>query len=322
MFIDELTLNIWAGKGGDGIVSWMHEKGIDHAGPGGGDGGRGGSVYLKGVHDIARLSAYRFIKDFKAEDGGSGRSNCMHGKNGDDLILELPLGSVVRNTETGEEVEVLGEEPVFFLKGGNGGYGNDHFKGSKNIRPKESTPGKPAQGGTYFIELKMMVDIGLVGLPNTGKSSLLNSITQAKAKVGNYQFTTLIPNLGSFYGFIIADIPGLIEGASEGKGLGHKFLRHIVRTKMILHCISSEYDDPMTVYETIRAELAQHDPELVKKPEVILFTKTDMVDRATLDARKKLFKKTGLDILEVSIINDDSVKKLVDELVKVLRKLQ
>jgi GTPase len=320
-FIDEITLNIWSGKGGDGIVSWMHEKGIDHAGPGGGDGGRGGNVYLKGVRDIARLSAYRFIKDFKAKDGEDGKGDCMHGKNGDDLILELPLGCVLRNTETGEETEVLSEEPIFFLKGGNGGYGNEHFKGSKNIRPKESTPGKEAQGGSYFVELRLMVDIGLVGFPNAGKSSLLNSITRSKAKVGDYQFTTLEPNLGSLYGFVIADIPGLIEGASEGRGLGDKFLRHIARTKMVLHCISCENEDPVAAYDTIRAELAKYDEGLVQKPEILLFTKTDLIDQKTLEARKKLFKKKVKTVLDISVIDDSSIKNFSDELVKILKKM-
>ncbi len=321
MFIDELTVNIWAGRGGDGIVSWMHEKGIDHAGPGGGDGGRGGNVYLKGVHDIGRLSEYRFIKDFKAGDGGSGMGNCMHGKSGTDLTILLPIGSVVKSIETGQEVEVLSDETVFFLKGGNGGYGNDHFKGSKNVKPRESTPGKPAQGGEFFIELKLVVDLGLVGLPNAGKSSLLNSLTKAKAKIGSYQFTTLSPNLGDLYGFIIADIPGLIEGASEGKGLGYKFLRHIARTKMLLHCISCEHDEPKKVYETIRGELKRYDPTLLNKPEAILLTKTDMIDEKKLEAYKKLFKKTHQNVFSVSVIDDASLKSLSDSLVKILKDL-
>ena len=175
MFIDELTLNIHAGRGGNGIVSWIHQKGKDRAGPGGGDGGRGGNVYLKGVRDIGRLSEYKFIKDFKAQDGGNGMKNCMHGKSGGDLILELPIGSVVKDQKTGKETEVLTVEPKLFLKGGNGGYGNFHFRGPKNIRPREFTSGKTGEGGEFFVELKLVVDLGLVGLPNAGKSSILNS---------------------------------------------------------------------------------------------------------------------------------------------------
>lgn len=319
MFIDEITLQIRAGKGGDGIESWMHQKGIDHAGPGGGNGGRGGSVYLKGVRDIARLSAYRFVKEFQAENGDNGHGDCMHGKSGEDLTIEVPLGTVLTNTETGDIVEVLTEEPIFFLKGGNGGYGNAHFKGSKNIRPKEFTLGKPGKGGEFFVELKLIVDLGFVGLPNAGKSSLLNALTNARAKVGVYQFTTLVPNLGDLYGFIIADIPGLIEGASEGKGLGHKFLRHVSRTNMLLHCISCENEDPKAAYDVVRTELGEHDPALLQKEEMILLTKTDMVDEKTLEKYAKVFKKSHKTVLAVSIIDDASIKKLSDELVKILR---
>ena len=321
MFIDELTVNIWAGNGGTGIVSWMHEKGIDHAGPGGGDGGKGGSVYLKGVHDIGRLFGHRFTKEFKAKDGGDGMGSCMHGKSGEDIVIELPIGSVVTNSKTGEFVEVLGEESVFFLEGGRGGFGNDHFKSSINVRPKEFTLGKPGQGGQFFIELKLVVDLGLVGLPNAGKSSLLNSLTKAKAKVGSYQFTTLSPNLGDLYGFIVADIPGLIEGASEGKGLGHKFLRHISRTKVLLHCISCENQYPEKIYDTVKRELENYDPALLGKKEAILLTKTDMIDSNKLEEYKRSFEKLNKQVFSVSVLDDELVKKLKDELIKTLRKI-
>lgn len=321
MFIDELTLNIHSGKGGDGIVSWMHQKGLDHAGPGGGNGGNGGDVYLRGVRDISLLSKYRFIKFFAAEDGKPGEKNCMNGRAGKDLTIDLPIGSVVTNTSSGAEVEVLEENVIFFLKGGNRGYGNNHFKGPKNINPKESTPGKPSQGGEFHIELKLVVDLGLVGLPNAGKSSLLNSLTKSKAKVGSYQFTTLVPNLGDLYGFVIADIPGLIEGASSGKGLGYNFLRHISRTKAILHCISAENEDPIRDYEMIREELKSYDKALIDKLEIILITKSDTIEEKKLEKLVSAFKKKNNNVFTVSVLDDKSLKNLNDQLVKILKKL-
>jgi GTP-binding protein len=321
MFIDEITLNIYAGKGGDGIVSWRHEKGKDHAGPGGGDGGKGGDVYVKGVRDIARLSEYRFNKDFKAEDGGSGLGSNMQGKSGDDLIMEFPIGSVITNTKTGEFIEVLSEEKEFFLKGGKGGLGNDHFKSSTNQRPKEYTQGKVGEGGEFFIELKLVVDLGLVGMPNAGKSSLLNTLTKAQAKVGNYQFTTLFPNLGDMYGYIIADIPGLIEGASEGKGLGHKFLRHISRTKALLYCVSLEDEDPENTLKIVKNELKKYDQSLLSKTEIVLLTKTDTTDGKRIEKITKSLQKKYKNVFSVSIIDDKSIKLLRDGLVNILKNL-
>ena len=319
MFIDEITLNIKAGDGGDGIVAWRHEKGIDHAGPGGGDGGNGGDVFVRGTRDISGLSKYTFEKDFAAENGVAGANKGMKGANGNDLILDVPIGSVLHNNTTGEEFDVLSEEPILILKGGRGGFGNEHFKGSRNITPKESTPGKPGEQAEFFIELKLIVDLGLIGLPNAGKSSLLNVLTNAKAKVGNYQFTTLSPNLGDLFGVIIADIPGLIEGASEGKGLGFKFLRHVYRTRVLLHCISADTEDCLSTYTLVRKELDSYSHELSLKDEYVLLTKTDMISPEEIAQKKAIFEKMGKKVLAVSIIDDASVKDLSDFLVKNLR---
>lgn len=321
MFIDEIILHLKAGDGGNGAVAWLHEKGKEFMGPAGGDGGKGGDVCFRAVRDVSRLSAYRYGNLFSAERGGHGEGKSRHGKDGEDREVEVPIGSVIRNQKTGRTRELLTEgERVRVLHGGRGGFGNEHYKSSRNVRPRESTPGRPGEEADFLVELRLFADIGLIGLPNAGKSSLLNELTRARAKVGSYAFTTLEPNLGNFEGFVIADIPGLIEGASEGRGLGTKFLKHIARTKLLVHCIAVDEKDPLRAYETVRSELIAHSPELGGKKEIIALTKADT--REVKDVKKLVtrMKKKSKDVLVISVIDDALLKVFKEKLQKILQK--
>ena len=320
MFVDEMTMRARAGRGGDGVVRWLHVKGKEYAGPSGGDGGRGGDVYARGVRDVGILARYRNRDHFDAGDGGDGEQNSRHGADGDDLVIDVPVGSVIRNRETGVVFEILHDgEQALILSGGRGGLGNEHFKSSINRNPTESTKGKEGEEGVFEVELNLIVDAGFIGLPNAGKSSLLNALTNAQAKVGSYAFTTLDPNLGDLYGFILADVPGLIEGASKGRGLGHKFLRHVRRTKMLLHCVSLEEEDPVRAYETIRGELGAYGGGLAEKEEVIVLTKSDTVSP---ERAREVIATLGVHasrIFTVSILDDAALKEFRDALVALLR---
>jgi len=322
-FIDELKIHIKAGSGGDGVVRWRHEKGVEFAGPSGGNGGKGGDVYIRAIRDVAILSRYQNTKELAAENGEAGMKKSMHGRNGRDLVIDLPIGSVVTNLETREKFNLIEDEKkIKILNGGKGGLGNEYFKSATHQSPVNQTDGKRGEEADFEIELELVADAGLIGLPNAGKSSLINVLTNSKSKIGSYQFTTLEPSLGDMYGYIIADIPGLIEGASEGRGLGHKFLRHIKRTKILLHCLSLENEDLVKAYKVIRAELKAYSAELAEKKEVVILTKTDMVDEKMLKKAVAKISKLNKSVLTVTVLDDDSVKKLKDDLIKILRKME
>lgn len=319
-FVDELKLHLRAGKGGDGVVRWRHDKFRELGGPSGGDGGKGGDVHSYAVRDIGVLARYRHLKELGAEDGENGGSVGRKGKDGRRLVLEVPVGSVITNLKSGKRVELLQEgKEELLLKGGRGGYGNEHFKASRNVRPTQWTPGREGDEADFSVELELIADASIVGLPNAGKSSLLNALTHAQARVGDYPFTTLEPNLGELFGFIIADIPGLIEGAADGKGLGHKFLRHIKRTRVILHCISVEHPDVVEVWRTVRLELEIYGSQIAKMSEVIVLTKADLTDGQALEKKILQAKTVNEHVLAASVLDEESLKRLSDELVRLLR---
>lgn len=324
-FTDELTIYAKAGDGGDGVVRWRQEKFVPRGGPAGGNGGRGGDVIVEAIRDVNILSKYSAKPKFVAQNGTAGSKKSMHGENAEPLVVLLPVGSLLTNKETGDQFELteVGQR-VKILEGGRGGFGNEHFKASTNTTPYEWTPGKPGQDGTFSIELRLFADVGLVGFPNAGKSTLIQAITNSKSKVGAYQFTTLDPHLGAFYEFVVADIPGIIEGASEGKGLGHKFLKHISRTKTLIHLVSFENEAEekggmMKSYKAIRKELEDFDPKLLEKDEFILLTKTDVVDEDTLKQVQKEFEKLGKPVFAITMFDEEEVKEFEHKLLEILR---
>ena len=304
MVVDERTLTLSGGRGGDGSVHWLRRKYVPKGGPDGGDGGRGGDVYIRTVRDIFALGRYTEGRAMRAEDGMPGGGSLRSGKNGDDLVVRVPVGSIVTNTATQETFELLEEgDSALVATGGRGGRGNAHFKSSKNTTPTTATKGQDPQSYAFSIELRMIATAGIIGLPNAGKSSFLNALTNAHAGVGSYPFTTLHPNLGVFNGHTVADIPGIIERASEGKGLGHAFLRHISRTKALAHLVSVE-EDVRQAYDTVRAELAAYRKDLAEKDEIVILSKTDLVDGETV---QKKIRQLPPDTLTLTVLDDDSV---------------
>ncbi len=308
---DEIILHLCAGKGGDGVVAWYKNRRNRKGGPAGGDGGKGGDVFLRGVRQIDVLSKYMGNNTLKAQDGQNGGKRSLEGKNGSDLFIDVPVGSVISNLNSGEVYEITREnEQVKILSGGKGGFGNEHFKSSRNVTPMEFTYGKPGQCADFKVELRLIANAGLIGLPNAGKSSLLNALTRSNAKVGNYAFTTLNPNLGVMGRFVLADIPGLIKGASEGRGIGHKFLRHVMRTNILIHCISGERDDVVSTYNLVRKELEKYDVSLSRKPEIVVLTKIDLLSKDEMHAKIAALKNINSQIAYVSIFDDELMNKL------------
>ncbi len=307
MLVDVVKIKVAAGNGGDGIVTFSKVKMT--LGPTGGSGGRGGDVYLEAVPDLGALRKYRTQKDFHAEDGRAGRSAFRDGHRGEELVLQVPRGTVAHNCATGASFELtkVGER-LLVASGGTGGKGNFLFRSATNTTPKRADPGLPGQTAEIELELKLIADVGLVGLPNVGKSSFLNAVTNAKSPVADYAFTTLEPHLGAFYGVIIADLPGLIEGASEGKGLGIKFLRHIERTRVLFHFITATSEDPLADYETIRAELGAYNKALLEKPEYVFVSKADDVSPERMKEIVKSLKKTKRAVTPLSVFDDASLE--------------
>ena len=323
-FVDYIKIHANSGKGGRGSAHLHREKYVAKGGPDGGDGGRGGHVIVRGDKNLWTLYHLKFKKHFKADHGGDGSASRSTGKDGDDVYIDVPLGTIIRDAETQEilfEITTENTEQIL-LEGGKGGLGNWNFKSSTNQTPRYAQPGIDAQEGWYQLELKILADVGLVGFPNAGKSTLLSVLTSAKPKIADYAFTTLKPNLGiveyrDYQTFVMADIPGIIEGAAEGKGLGHRFLRHIERNSALLFLIPADSDNIQKEYEILLNELKQHNPELLDKDRLLAISKSDMLDEELKNEIKKELPK-GIETLFISSVAQQGLTELKDTLWKML----
>jgi len=309
MLIDDVVIKVTAGDGGRGAVAF--NKNMMSLGPVGGSGGNGGSVYCEGVSDLGALRQFRFKKDLSADNGENGKGQFSDGQDGRDLILKVPIGTIIHNLESGKDQEItkIGER-ILVASGGHGGKGNFLFRSPRNTSPTRFQEGLPGESFAFRLELKLIADVGLIGFPNAGKSSLLNELTNAKSKVANYPFTTLEPNLGVYYELVLADIPGLIEGASAGKGLGVKFLRHIERTKILFHLISAESVNVKKDYAVIRKELGVYNKALLKKKEFVFLSKSDTLSPKELKKKIATLKKLNASAKPISIYDLDSIEKV------------
>ena len=321
-FIDEATIRVYAGDGGNGVATFRREKYEPMGGPSGGDGGRGGSIYAEADRNINTLIDYRYTRVFRAQRGENGRSAECYGAKGEDMVLRVPVGTTISDKATGQSLVDLAEhgQRVMLAKGGNGGLGNVHFKSSINRAPRQCTKGEPGEEFELYLELKVLADVGLLGMPNAGKSTFIRAVSAAKPKVADYPFTTLHPNLGvvrvdANRSFVIADIPGLIEGAAEGAGLGHQFLRHLARTRLLLHLVDvapfDENVDPVQEARAIVDELRKYDETLYNKPRWLVLNKIDMLDDAA-ERTERFVRELGWQgrCFAISAINGAGCKEL------------
>jgi GTP-binding protein len=329
-FIDEAFITVQSGDGGNGCVSFRREKFVPRGGPDGGDGGKGGNVILRSTSRRRTLYPFRFKRQFKAPKGGHGQGSRKTGKNGSDVVIEIPPGTLVKYADTDETFHDYTEsgQEIVAAKGGRGGKGNYHFRSSTNRAPRFAQPGEPGQELSLKLELKLLADVGLIGLPNAGKSTLISAISSANPKIGSYPFTTLTPNLGvvqSDWGdpFVVADIPGLIAGAHQGAGLGIRFLKHIERTRILVHLVdvdSVDPDHPLDGYETVNRELAQYKPELARKPQLLVLNKLDLPgakEKADI-IQAAIESETDVVVLFISAIKNTGTTQLISKLLELL----
>jgi GTP-binding protein len=329
-FIDYVKIHCKSGKGGPGASSFRREKYVPKGGPDGGDGGRGGHIILKGNAQLWTLLHLKYKKHVIGHDGEKGQGAMCSGKDGKDVMLEVPLGTVARDFETGEVISEINEDgqEVILLPGGKGGLGNNHFKSSTRQAPTYAQPGLPGQEGWKILELKLLADVGLVGFPNAGKSTLISAVSNARPEIADYPFTTLVPNLGmvSYKGgrsFVMADIPGIIEGAAEGKGLGLRFLRHIERNSVLLFMVPIDSPDILHDYKILLSELKKYSPELLTKSRLLAISKCDLADEELIkmvekDLKKKLKKDLATPVIFISAATGMGIDKLKDLIMKLL----
>jgi GTP-binding protein len=322
-FVDHVQIYFTSGKGGDGVVAWRREKHVPKGGPDGGDGGRGGHIILEGDSQLWTLLDLRYRKFIKAQAGANGEGGKRSGRDGKDEVLKVPLGTTAHDAETGDflgEVTAHGQQLVL-VEGGHGGKGNWHFRTASNQVPTYAGPGGQARELVAVLELKVLADVGLVGFPNAGKSTLLSVMSAAKPKIADYPFTTLVPNLGivkyrDFYSYVMADIPGIIEGAHEGRGLGHTFLRHIERNSILLLLIAADSPDPVGEYKTLINELEAYNPELLDKTRLVTLTKSDLLDAKSLEKLQKKLQKSlkGQEVMTISSVAQTGLEALNDRI--------